>query len=97
MKAFLTLGIFESETVQWTVSGLSLETRKRRGSNGIPLIPEIIHWIISPDVRHHLRKVSKKDFIFNQRGWAKTSFRIEKNEHFRSRRCSFSNVMVYNY
>ena len=31
-----------------------------------------------------------------KRGWAKTSFRIQKNEYFRSWIYSFSYVMVYN-
>ena len=34
--------------------------------------------------------------IKKNRGWAKTSFRIQKNEYFRSWSYSFSYVMVYN-
>ena len=42
---------------------LSLKIKKRRGpklSHGTSWIAEIIHWIISPNVRIHLRKVSKR-------------------------------------
>jgi len=38
----------------------SFETLGSKLSHGTSWIAEIIHWIISPNVRAHLRKVSNK-------------------------------------
>ena len=38
----------------------SFETLGSKLSHGTSWIAEIIHWIISPNVRTHLRKVSKR-------------------------------------
>ena len=39
-------------------------------SHGTSWIAEIIHWIISPNVRTHLRKVSKKTLSISKKAWA---------------------------
>ena len=41
----------------------SFETLGSKLSYGTSWIAEIIHWIISPNVRTHLRKVSKMIFL----------------------------------
>ena len=41
----------------------SFETLGSKLSHGTSWIAEIIHWIISPNVRTHLRKVLKKTFL----------------------------------
>ena len=46
------------ETVMFQALG-SFETLGSKLSHGTFWIAEIIHWIISPDVRNHIRKVSK--------------------------------------
>ena len=46
------------ETVLFQALG-SFETLGSKLSHGTFWIAEIIHWIISPDVRNHIRKVSK--------------------------------------
>ena len=43
-------------------------------SYGTSWIAEIIHWIISPNVRTHLRKVSLLMFIFNLKAPGNRSF-----------------------
>ena len=47
------------ETVLFQVLG-SFETLGSKLSHGTSWIAEIIHWIISPNVRTHLWKVSKR-------------------------------------
>ena len=46
------------ETTMFQVLG-SFETLGSKLSHGTSWIAEIIHWIISPNVRTHLREVSK--------------------------------------
>ena len=42
-------------------------------SHGTSWIAEIIHWIISPNVRTHLRKVSKKILsLIKKTGWLRS-------------------------
>ena len=45
----------------------SFETLGSKLSHGTSWIAEIIHWIISPNVRTHLRKVSKKKSSSNKK------------------------------
>ena len=47
------------ETLLFLALG-SFETLGSKLSHGTSWIAEIIHWIISPNVRIHLRKVSKR-------------------------------------
>ena len=47
------------ETLLFLALG-SFETLGSKLSHGTSWIAEIIHWIISPNVRTHLRKVSKR-------------------------------------
>ncbi len=42
-------------------------------SHGTSWIAEIIHWIISPNVRTHLRKVSKKSLSISQKSLSQCS------------------------
>ena len=46
---------------RWFLALGSFETLGSKLSHGTSWIAEIIHWIISPNVRTHLRKVSKKN------------------------------------
>ena len=52
------------ETLLFLALGI-IETLGSIISHGTSWIAEIIHWIISPNVRTHLRKVSKKTLSFN--------------------------------
>ena len=45
---------------RWFLALGSFETLGSKLSHGTSWIAEIIHWIISPNVRTHLRKVSKR-------------------------------------
>ena len=45
---------------RWFLALGSFETLGSKLSHGTSWIAEIIRWIISPDVRTHLRKVSKR-------------------------------------
>ena len=55
----------------------SFETLGSKLSHGTSCIAEIIHWIISPNVRTHLRKVFRMTLSSikkeaTKRGWTKT-------------------------
>ena len=50
------------ETLLFLALGI-IETLGSIISHGTSWIAEIIHWIISPNVRTHLRKVSKMIFL----------------------------------
>ena len=51
----------------------SFETLGSKLSHGTSWIAEIIHWIISPNVRTHLRKVSKKILsLIKKTGWLRS-------------------------
>ena len=54
--------LFSVETFRCEKSALG-----SRINHGTSWIAEIIHWIILPNVRPHLRKVSKEEFLFNQK------------------------------
>ena len=45
---------------RWFLALGSFETLGSKLSHGTSWIAEIIHWIISPNVHTHLRKVSKR-------------------------------------
>ena len=47
----------------WFLALGSFETLGSKLSHGTSWIAEIIHWIISPNLRTHLRKVSKMIFL----------------------------------
>ena len=51
----------------------SFETLGSKLSHGTSWIAEIIHWIISPNVRTHLRKVSKKSLSISQKSLSQCS------------------------
>ena len=52
---------------RWFLALGSFETLGSKLSHGTSWIAEIIHWIISPNVRTHLRKVSKKNLSSNKK------------------------------
>ena len=54
------------ETILFQALG-SFETLGSKLSHGTSWIAEIIHWIISPNVHTHLRKVSKKKSSSNKK------------------------------
>ena len=54
------------ETITFQALGI-IETLGSIISHGTSWIAEIIHWIISPNVRTHLRKVSKKKSSSNKK------------------------------
>ena len=61
------------ETLLFLALG-SFETLGSKLSHGTSWIAEIIHWIISPNVRTHLRKVSMMTFVFNLKAPENRSF-----------------------
>ena len=58
----------------WFLALGSFETLGSKLSHGTSWIAEIIHWIISPNVRTHLRKVSMMTFVFNLKAPGNRSF-----------------------
>ena len=56
------------ETTMFQVLG-SFETLGSKLSHGTSWIAEIIHWIISPNVRTHLREVSKMTSSLIKNTW----------------------------
>ena len=60
------------ETLLFQELGI-IETLGSIISHGTSWIAEIIHWIISPNVRTHLRKVSKKSLSISQKSLSQCS------------------------
>ena len=60
------------ETITFQALGI-IETLGSIISHGTSWIAEIIHWIISPNVRTHLRKVSKKSLSISQKSLSQRS------------------------
>ena len=60
------------ETITFQALGI-IETLGSIISHGTSWIAEIIHWIISPNVRTHLRKVSKKSLSISQKSLSQCS------------------------
>jgi len=60
------------ETITFQALGI-IETLGSIISHGTSWIAEIIHWIISPNVRTHLRNVSKKLLSISQKSLSQRS------------------------
>ena len=60
------------ETITFQALGI-IETLGSIISHGTSWIAEIIHWIISPNVHTHLRKVSKKSLSISQKSLSQCS------------------------
>ena len=65
----------------WFLALGSFETLGSKLSHGTSWIAEIIHWIISPNVRTHLRKVSMMTFVFNLKTPGNRSFFVWSKEN----------------
>ena len=77
------------ETITFQALGI-IETLGSIISLGTSWIAEIIHWIISPDVRTHLRKVSKKSLSISQKSLSQRSSFFIINQ-FQVHRCTGGN------